>query len=380
MKIKKFINRDKNLVNYKKDLKKIYSIKNFPVFMGITSQNLVKDKFFDMNFLISKSTGLVQLNPILPFNIIYYKGHNSGKIGKLWDEHHKSFAQYILKSKPKSVLEIGGGHGILSKNYQKKKRIKWTIIEPNPSPVANAKAKFVKKFFSARDISKFKADVILHSHVLEHIFDPLNFIKKISNQMNYKQLMIFSIPNIPEMIKRKYTNALNFEHTYYLDNSYLNYLIKSNNLMIIDKKKFKNDHSLFYTVKKISTKKKYSRTYKNNYDKNLKVFKKYFSEQKKTVKNINSQIKKNKPLFVFGAHIFTQFLLATGIDEKRIISVLDNDESKQNKRLYGSKLFVSSPKILAKYKKPCVILRAGVYSKEIKEDIIQNINKNTIFI
>ena len=380
MKIKKFINRDKNLVNYKKDLKKIYSIKNFPVFMGITSQNLVKDKFFDMNFLISKSTGLVQLNPILPFNIIYYKGHNSGKIGKLWDEHHKSFAQYILKSKPKSVLEIGGGHGILSKNYQKKKRIKWTIIEPNPSPVANAKAKFVKKFFSARDISKFKADVILHSHVLEHIFDPLNFIKKISNQMNYKQLMIFSIPNIPEMIKRKYTNALNFEHTYYLDNSYLNYLIKSNNLMIIDKKKFKNDHSLFYTVKKKSTKKKYSRTYKNNYDKNLKVFKKYFSEQKKTVKNINSQIKKNKPLFVFGAHIFTQFLLATGIDEKRIISVLDNDESKQNKRLYGSKLFVSSPKILAKYKKPCVILRAGVYSKEIKEDIIQNINKNTIFI
>ena len=90
----------------------------------------------------------------------------------------------------------------MSKNYQKKKRIKWTIIEPNPSPVANAKAKFVKKFFSAGDISKFKAEVILHSHVLEHIFDPLNFIKKISNQMNYKQLMIFSIPNIPEMIKK----------------------------------------------------------------------------------------------------------------------------------------------------------------------------------
>ena len=32
---------------------------------------------------------------------------------------------------------------------------------------------------------------------------------------------------------------MNFEHTYYLDNSYLNYLIKSNNLMIIDKKNLK---------------------------------------------------------------------------------------------------------------------------------------------
>ena len=66
---------------------------------------------------------------------------------------------------------------------------------------------------------------------------------------------------------------------------------------------------------------------------------------------------------MFGAHIFTQFLLATGIDEKRIISVLDNDESKQNKRLYGSKLFVSSPKILAKYKKPYVILRAELFKR-----------------
>ena len=35
--------------------------------MGIKSQNLVKDKFFDLNFFVSKSTGSVQLNPILPF-------------------------------------------------------------------------------------------------------------------------------------------------------------------------------------------------------------------------------------------------------------------------------------------------------------------------
>jgi hypothetical protein len=192
--------------------------------------------------------------------------------------------------------------------------------------------------------------------------------------------MIFSIPNIPEMIKRKYTNALNFEHTYYLDNSYLSYLIKSNNLKIIDKQKFKNDHSLFFTVKKISTKLNKDIIYKSTYKKNVKIFNKYFFEQKKIVKNIKSKIKKNNPLFIFGAHIFTQFLLATGIDEKKIISVLDNDGSKQNKRLYGSKLFVSSPKILAKYKKPFVILRAGVYSKEIKKDIIQNINKHTKFI
>ena len=83
---------------------------------------------------------------------------------------------------------------------------------------------------------------------------------------------------------------------------------------------------------------------------------------------------------MFGAHIFTQFFACNGIDEKRIISVLDNDESKQNKDYMDQSYLLVLQKILAKYKKPYVILRAGVYSKEIKEDIIQNINKNTIFI
>ena len=39
------------------------------------------------------------------------------------------------KFKPRSVFEIGGGHGILSSKYQKNKKVNWTIIEPNPSPV-----------------------------------------------------------------------------------------------------------------------------------------------------------------------------------------------------------------------------------------------------
>ncbi len=170
MKVKKFITRNKNLVNYKEDLKKIFSIKNFPVFMGTTVQSYNKDKFFDMNFFISKSTGLVQLNPILPFNIIYFKGHNSGKVGKLWEEHHRSFAKYISKQKPESVLEIGGGHGILAKNYQEKKKIKWTIVEPNPSPVINSKAKFQRKFFEAKDILRFKSDAISYTLMCLNIF------------------------------------------------------------------------------------------------------------------------------------------------------------------------------------------------------------------
>jgi len=59
---------------------------------------------------------------------------------------------------------------------------------------------------------------------------------------------------------------------------------------------------------------------------------------------------------------------------------LDNSSLKQEKRLYGTNLTVKSPKILKNYKKPTVILRAGLYNDEIKKDIIENINSDTKFI
>lgn len=381
MKIKKFITRNRNLINGKKDLRKIISIKKFPVFMGTVKNKISKDKFFDLNFFVSKSTGSVQLNPILPFETIYFKGHNSGKIGKLWSEHHDKFSKFISKFKPRSVFEIGGGHGILSSKYQKNKKVNWTIIEPNPSPVKGSKAKFIKKFFESKDLTKYKSDIIIHSHVLEHVYDPQKFFKEIVNKMTENQLMIFSVPNMEEMVKRNYTNVMNFEHTYFLNNQFLKFLFESNNLQILKKQKFKKDHSLFFAIKKKIFKNKNRKNFHSNeYKINLKKFKRFFENQRKIVNNLNKYKFNKKPLFIFGAHIFTQFLLKFGLDKKKILYILDNDPSKQNKRLYGSTLYVKSPKILSEYVNPIVILKAGVYDKEIKKDIKENINNKTIFI
>jgi len=48
--------------------------------------------------------------------------------------------------------------------------------------------------------------------------------------------------------------------------------------------------------------------------------------------------------------------------------------------LYGTDLIVESPKILKDDMNPLVILKAGVYNNEIKNDILNNINKNTVII
>ncbi|EAJ1410689.1 SAM-dependent methyltransferase, partial [Campylobacter jejuni] len=54
----------------------------------------------------------------------------------------------------------------------------------------------------------------------------------------------------------------------------------------------------------------------------------------------------------------------------------DNNPSKQEKRLYGTKFIVKSPKILKDQDDSLVILNAGVYNDEIEKDILENINKN----
>ena len=96
---------------------------------------------------------------------------------------------------------------------------------------------------------------------------------------------------------------------------------------------------------------------------------------------LNDKINKSTDeVFIFGGHIFTQFLLTAGLSDKSIINILDNDKNKQNKRLYGTNLIVKNPKILTNFNKPLVILKAGQYTEEIKSDILNNINPKTRFI
>ena len=379
MKIKA-ITRNKDVISGNLDLETLYEFKNFPVFMGVTNSKSNTDKFFRMRWQISKGSGMLQLNPLLPLKILYPKSHNSGCTGSLWDKHHNAFANFIYQYTPKNVLEIGAAHGILFKKFKKlNSRINWTIIEPNPKIEKKLKVKIIKKFFNNKNKIPTNIDTFVHSHVLEHIYDLHEFMKDVEEKIRIGNRMIFSIPNLEIMLKRKYTNCINFEHTIFLTEPFIKFFLYKYGFKIIQKKYFKKDHSIFYSAKKI--KKFKDSKIKNFYRKYKKMYLDYIFFHKVLIKKINNlvQTKKN-PIFLFGAHVFSQYLINFGLKTKKIIFILDNDKQKQDKRLYGTNLKVKSPKILSKYKKPYVILRVGVYKDEIKEDILKNINPDTKFI
>ena len=111
------LERNHCVISGNEDLELLYSFKDFPVFMGCVDHPPEKDLKADMNRWISKSTGSLQLNPLIPLDVLYAISHGAGSTGELWMQHHREFAEFVRDYDVESALEIGAGHGILSKNY-----------------------------------------------------------------------------------------------------------------------------------------------------------------------------------------------------------------------------------------------------------------------
>jgi len=192
-------------------------------------------------------------------------------------------------------------------------------------------------------------------------------------------MLIFSLPNMEVMLKRKYTNCINFEHTIFLTENYVEHLLSKFGFKISRKEYFREDHSIFYAAIRDNETKILD--YDNNlYEINKKIYNDYIYYHHKLVIELNDKILKHQgPIYLFGAHVFSQYLLSFGLNRNLIDSVLDNDSNKQGKRLYGTNLLVQSPEILRNKKNSAVILRAGVYNEEIKSQISSITNKNVIY-
>ena len=140
------------------------------------------------------------------------------------------------------------------------------------------------------------------------------------------------------------------------------------------------DHSIFYACIRDESAEIINLP-ESFYSDNKLIFDKFIKYHEQLVKSLNSQIQEfNTPIYLFGAHIFSQYLLQFGLKSESIKFILDNDPNKHNKRLYGTDLLVKTPKILKDINKPIVLLKAGAYNKEIKDDILSNVNASTIFI
>ena len=390
MKIKKNYYQNKidystrsNCILSKKDkLRDLISLKKFPVFIGCTDKPKNKDIFFDMQWSVGVLSGLIQLKYLMNPKIIYSTFHSEA-VGQLWEKHHKEFSKFIIKYSDDRVLEIGGGANVIANLCVKNKKIKnWynfelAKIDSNQIQYSK-KVKYINRSITGNYAKKIIKDetTLVSSHVLEHLYSPIETLKTVIKNTNTKKI-IFSIPNLKAYLENKYTNVINFEHTYLLTEEVLKKILSEINFKIKSKKYFKK-HSIFIYAEKSEKVVKYNLPNLNKYQKIYKDNINFY--QRKILRFNKIFLKKNKNVnFIFGAHIFSQYLFKMGLEENNFFNVLDNSKDKLKKRLYGTNLTVENPSIIKKIEKPIVLVNMGQYQLEVEKQL-KKINKKTKII
>jgi len=370
--------RDYSVLTKKKNIEQLYVFPQFPVYAGCVDGPQNKDILLDLSINICKDTGVLQLKYLPPLEQVYLSPHNDA-IGKTWEEHNEKFMEFIERFSSKKILEIGGGTAKLARKcLEKNPSYDWTILDPNPLYQNEKKIHSIKKYFSPNLGFGQNFDTIIHSHVIEHVVDPPQFLIDLSTYLKPEGLHVFSFPNMREWLIKKYLNCLNFEHTVFLIEEFLDILLQRAGFEILEKMLFRSDHSIFYATR--YTGKKNLIEFPNLYQNNKQIYTQFVNYYKNLVTDLNSKLLDfSGEVYLFGAHFFSQYLVAFGINQDKIVGILDNSTLKIGKRMYGTKFKVFHPDVIKEKQNVGIILKVATYREEIL-DQIRKINPSvTIF-
>jgi SAM-dependent methyltransferase len=354
-------------------LENIFVLEKMPVTLSCLEE--IEDfEYQNLSFSVCVDCNTIQLDNLIDLEVLYSKSHNYISIGETWKGYFEMFNNNISQLiEDKKVLEIGcpsGKIALLNNNYKK-----WFIVEPNKNKdiFFNEKIVFIEEFFDDNFKSNENIDLIVHSHLFEHIYEPNKFLKKCYEILDDDGKMFFGVPNMQYITENNLCLFLGvfFEHTIFLNKENICYLLNKNGFQIIDIIEYKN-HSTLYNVKKVKNTQhipiKTITNYYENFMSTLKEFLLY-------VEYCNNIIKtSNKRVYIFGASYNTQLLLTLGLCSN-ITGILDNCKYKQGKYIYGYELKIYDPEIVRN--NDCiVILKNGYYFKEVRKQL-ECINNNT---
>jgi hypothetical protein len=338
------------------EIEKLYSIDNVPISLSVTNTDFSEDKFERQELCFCKSCGCVQLKHLIVPEVLYNTTHNLTHMLPTWDEHHREFYDFILKSiKYDSMMEIGGSSGALY-NKIKDSNLKYSCIdlcEPN-FDISNIK--YIVGNCESYTFEDVKC--VAMSHVFEHLYNPNRFIENMF--VNNIQTIYISIPNMTYLLQNKSSSIIHYEHTYYIDDVFIKYLFSRKGYELVNRKTFKN-HSTFYQFEKTK----------------VQITELTFREDiKNTMLSIYLDIKNRflqntipENSFIIPAGHMGQ-LLYNLTKPTSILGFLDNDKTKQGKRQYGTPYHIYSFDKLNEYESEVnVFIYAGVYLNELLKQL-----------
>jgi len=322
--------------------------------------------YHDQKWGICSECKCIQLLELIDPDILYKTPHNPA-IGKTWENHNVAYAKFInsLCSETDSILEIGGGNCRLAEKILHDNTIPYTIYDKHKYD-KNLDIKFQYKFFDPVTYKKEEDyNVIISSHFIEHVYNLHDYVKCFSDNLDDNGLVIYSFPHVTNMVKDKMTNGLNFEHTYQCDPYYIRQVMNQYGF-VCEKIDYFNDYNVFMAFRKSCG----NNLQDQEQPSSEQIFDDFIIYHQELIKQLNVEIEMHRHNFLFGCHVFSQYLLYFGLDEMHFMGIIDNDPKKIGHKLYGSNLKTYPSSIVKGMEDVSVIVKAGIYTKEITDHLL----------
>ena len=222
--------------------KLIFEFERFPVSICTREGEVSSDEEMIVCQIVQQENNMVQFIPYLSPEKIYLEQHNSS-IGRTWINHNQAFSDLIKKYETKNITEIGGGSGNIFSKFTNIDS--WKVIDLNPADVYdNERVNKIQDLYSPHFINE--NDVVISSHVLEHMFYVEDFLTQLGDRS--PSYHIFSVPNMESYAKLNYSATVFPEHPNYIPEKVIDALLLRTGWDLVEKVFYK-DHSIFYVTK-----------------------------------------------------------------------------------------------------------------------------------
>jgi 2-polyprenyl-3-methyl-5-hydroxy-6-metoxy-1,4-benzoquinol methylase len=180
----------------------------------------------------------------------------------------------LVKFNPntKNILEVGcGGCTILSQLKYKG----FEVIGVDPSPIAKRDGekkgiRIINEFFPSPLFTN-EVDLIFHCDVLEHVADPVKFLKNQKNQLSKNGLIIISLPDCNEGIEKGEISMTMHQHLNYFDTEGLKNVVEAAGLEVLTIEVAKYGGSLYCCARNLSENKYVKKTGSAKFEKFNKI-------------------------------------------------------------------------------------------------------------
>jgi 2-polyprenyl-3-methyl-5-hydroxy-6-metoxy-1,4-benzoquinol methylase len=326
--------------------------------------------------VICKNCGMIFTNPQPTNKTLKWFYESDMRYGEPSDFFRESQLEFIYNNTSencKTIFDIGAFNGTFL-NIARRKGYAVFGIEPSEEGVQEAMDKYgikiIKGFFSEIFLNFFskKFDIVTIRHVLEHIQNPINFLKLAINITNPRKYLYIEVPDASRPFTDNIADFFSNQHIMHYTEATLKNIANILSLRVVIVEKLQEIPIIRMVLKNEKIEK---HSLKNEYDINKQIMVGYKSRKQDFIQNLKSKIKPNiKKIILYGAGMHTTQLLQTGLlNNIKIDCIVDSNIKKHGMLFEGYE--VQSPEIL-KEKNITVLISSYDSQEEISKYLTDN--------